>query len=143
MSYLDNFERNLMKHTLAIMQEYKGQYDATILINCLLGLLVVPKEKFLNAIPTVPLEQLADWGITPTSIEHAGKPTKTNPHPDTLRGLVHSLRNAIAHCNISPVPRTTEVHSFIFTAKNGLRAVIKLDEMRIFIERLATHLDAN
>lgn len=143
MSYLDNFEHSFMQHTLAIVQEYTGEYAATMLVNCLLGLLVVPKEKFLDAIPAVPLADLANWGISPDSVKNPGKPTKANPHPDTLRGLVHNLRNAVAHCNLTPVPRTAEVHSFTFTADNGMEAVIRLDEMGVFVERLATHLDAH
>ena len=142
MSYLDNFEHSFMQHTLAIVRDYRGSYDATILINCLLGLLVVPKETSLKAIPLDPISDLAKWGIDPMSIESTGKPTKANPHPDTLRGLVHNLRNAVAHFNLKPVPRR-DVHSFSFTAGNGLKAIIKIDEMREFVEKLAAYLDAH
>lgn len=44
MSYLSDFERSFSEHTLAVVEAYSGEYDATLLINCLLGLLVVPKE---------------------------------------------------------------------------------------------------
>ena len=70
MSYLDEFEHSFMQHTQEILHEYKGQYEATILINCLLGLLVVPKECFPNAIPDEPLSELKKWGIDPNSIEN-------------------------------------------------------------------------
>ncbi|MCJ7729874.1 MAG: HEPN family nuclease [Sedimentisphaerales bacterium] len=141
MSYLDEFEHSFMQHTQEILREYKGQYDATILINCLLGLLIVSKECFPNAIPDEPLSELKKWGIAPNSIENPGKPTKVNPRPETLRGLVHNLRNAIAHFNLTPIPKKGPVHSFQFTDESGLKADIKLDEMRLFIERLAKHLD--
>lgn len=58
MSYLDDFEHSFMRRTLQIIKDYKGKYDATILVNCLLGLLVVPREKFLEALPTEPLSSL-------------------------------------------------------------------------------------
>jgi hypothetical protein len=141
MSYLDDFEHSFMRHTLKILQDYKGPYDATILINCLLGLLVVPKETSLTAIPEDPLSDLSKWGINPNSVKSTGKPTKGNPRPDTLRGLVHNLRNAVAHFRLKPMPRTKDVHSFEFTDRNGLNAVIKLDEMREFVKRLADYLD--
>jgi len=52
MSYLDNFEHSFMQHTLEILREYEGAYDATILVNCLLGLLVVPRSLSENLLVT-------------------------------------------------------------------------------------------
>jgi len=144
LSYLDDFEHDFMRRTLKIVQDYEGDYDATILVNCLLGLLVVPKERFLKAIPEDPLSELSKWGINPKSIIEVGRPTKDkkkNPHPDTLRGVVYNLRNSVAHFRLEPIPRTGEVHSFDFATDSGFHAVIKLDDMRNFINKLAGHLD--
>lgn len=141
MSYLDDFEHSFMQHTLHTMRTYKGHFDATTLINCLLGLLVVPKEKFLEAIPLEPLSELSKWGISEDSIKNVGKKTKSNHEPETLRGLVYNLRNSVAHFRLKPIPRTQEVHSFEFTDRDGFHAVIKLEEMRDFVERLAKYLD--
>ena len=55
MSYNSNFERAFIERSLALVQEYKGPFDATLLLNCLLGLLVVPKKSCLAAIPLAPL----------------------------------------------------------------------------------------
>ena len=140
MSYLDNFEHSFMQHTLKNVQTYKGSFDATTLINCLLGLLVLPKEKFLEAIPSEPLSKLSKWGISPNSIRNAGRKTTKNPQPNTLRGLVYNLRNSVAHFHLKPIPRTKEVCSFEFT-DNEFHAVIKIKELRDFVERLADHLD--
>lgn len=137
MSYLDDFEHSFMRHTLEIVREYRGKYDATLLINCLVGLLVVPRKSFLDAIPDEPLSELGKWGIDPGSIESAGNSDDSG----TLRGLVRNLRNAVAHFNLTPVPRTEDVDSFEFTDQNGLKAVIELSEMRVFVEKLADHLD--
>ncbi len=38
------FRLPVMQHTLQILDKYDGEFDATLLVNCLLGLLVVPKE---------------------------------------------------------------------------------------------------
>lgn len=141
MSYLDNFEHSFMRHTLRIVEEYKGSYDATVLINCLLGLLVIPKEKFLKTIPEDPISELNKWGINPESIKSISKPNPKNPRPDTIRGLVYNLRNSVAHFRLEPIPRTEEVHSFKFTDESGLEAIIKIDEMRTFVRKLAEHLD--
>lgn len=140
MSYLSNFERSFSEHTLHLVRGYDGPCDATLMINCLLGLLVVPKETVLKAIPESPLAELPSWGIRTESIKSPGRPTKTNPNPDTLRGLVANLRHSVAHFRIKPVPATETVHSFEYTNDVGLHAVISLSEMREFVEKLSEHL---
>jgi hypothetical protein len=140
MSYLSNFERSFSEHTLKIVKDYHGPFEATILINCLLGLLVVPKESMLEAIPEDPLSDLPKWGISVASIRNHGRPTQKNPRPDTLRGLVTNLRHSVAHFRIAPVPPTKDVHSFEYTNDVGLDALISLAEMRVFVERLSDHL---
>ena len=140
MSYLSNFERSFSEHTLHLVRGYDGPYDATLMVNCLLGLLVVPKETVLDAIPEAPLSDLPRWGIQRSSIKCAGRPTKTNPNPESLRGLVANLRHSVAHFRIRPAPDKGEVHSFEFTNDVGLHAVISLTEMREFVERLSEHL---
>lgn len=141
MGYLDNFEHSFMQHTLEILRDYKGHFDATILINCLLGLLVIPKEKFLEAIPLDPLSKLSIWGINPDSIKRTGKKKNKNKNPDTLRGVIYNLRNSVVHFRLKPIPATKEVHSFEFTDLDGFHAVIKLEEMQDFVVRLADHLN--
>lgn len=140
MSYLSNFDRSFHEHTLAIVDEYKGEYDATLLINCLLGLLVLPKESFLYAIPETEISKLGEWGISPISIKCSGTQGPNDPDPKTLRGLVFNLRHAIAHFNIKPVPYEGEVKSFEFTNNRGLCAVISVCELREFVIRLSKHM---
>ena len=141
MSYLSNFERSFSQHTLAVVEEYKGKYDATLLINCLLGLLVVPKETVLHAIPETPLTDLSQWGIAPASIKSPGTPRgKNDPNPETLRGVVFNLRHAGAHFRIKPVPQQGEVRAFEFTNERGLEAEVSIEELREFVRRLSAHL---
>jgi HEPN pEK499 p136 len=140
MSYLSNFEISFVSNTLSLVKSYEGEFEATILVNCLLGLLVVPKEAFLQVIPDEKLSSLKNWGIDPKSIINPGRPTKTNPIPETLRGLVINLRHAVAHFNIQPNPATEEVYSFKYTNDTGFDAEISVIEMRIFVCKLATHL---
>lgn len=141
MTYSVDFEHSFMQHTLKIVHDYCEDYPATLLVNCLLGLLIVPKETSLDSIPDEPIANLSKWGIDPKSIISMGRVHRNNTPPDTLRELVHRLRNAVAHFRIEPIPRREEVHSFRFTDENGFCAIIKLNEMRDFIERLAEYLD--
>lgn len=140
MSYLSDFDRSFSEHTLQLVQTYEGKFDATLMVNCLLGLLVVPKETVLKAIPESPLTDLPKWGISMGSIKSSGRPTKTNPRPETLRGLVANLRHSVAHFQIKPVPSKGDVHSFEFKNHGGLHAIISLSDMRQFVEHLADHL---
>ena len=142
MSYLDDFEQSFMQHTLEIVRTYNGPFDASVLINCLLGLLVVPKETSLDAIPLDPFSELSKWGIDPDSIESVGKSKPGNRKPDTIRGLVINLRHSVAHFNLKPVPRTRDVHSFEFSNRDGFKATISLKELRVFVDKLADYLIA-
>lgn len=142
MSYLSNFERSFSQHTLALVQEYKGDFAATFLINCLLGLLIVPKETVLKAIPITPLTDLDEWGISPLAVRNPGfAKGKNDPDPNTLRGLVFNMRHSVAHFHVKPVPADGEVHSFEFKNERGLHAVVSIAELREFVSRLSAHLE--
>lgn len=63
MEYESYFIKDFMRRTLKIVRDYEGPYDATLLVNCLLGLLIVSKESLIASIPDTPFEDLAVWGI--------------------------------------------------------------------------------
>lgn len=140
MSFHSDFEREFMDRSLRLVKEYKGPYDASILLNCLLGLLIVPKEACLKAIPTDPIGDLRKWGVSPDSIKNFGKSKGPNDDPRTLRGLVWHLRNAIAHFRFKPIPERGEVKAFHFDDESGFEAEVGIKELREFVERLAVKL---
>jgi HEPN pEK499 p136 len=133
MEFLQEFEREFMRRTLTLVKDYKGPFDATLLLNCLLGLLVVPKESSIDKIPTDPVVNLKNWGITPSSIRAFGKQTEKNQYPQTLRGIVHNLRNSVAHFRFAPIHSNRIVKGFAFTDASGFDAIIDIDEMRDFV----------
>ncbi|MCH8152853.1 MAG: hypothetical protein IH830_10845 [Planctomycetes bacterium] len=145
MEYEEQFERDFMKRTQSLLREYDeraGPYDATLLVNCLLGMLVVPTETFIEKIPTDPISDLKKWGISHSSIKSVGKRTPNNPHPDTLRGVVWNLRNAVAHFGVTPLHQRGECIGFEFRDDMaGFTAEISLGELRQFVEKLAEHLE--
>ncbi len=140
MSYNSDFERDFMERSLILIKEYKGAFDATILLNCLLGLLIVPKESCLKAIPLDPIEEISKWGISRESIKELGNSKEKDDNPNTLRGIVWHLRNAVAHFRFRPVPESGEVVAFHFHDKSGFEAEIPLTELRVFVEKLAIKL---
>jgi hypothetical protein len=140
MSFNSDFERAFMERSLVLVKDYKGPYDATLLLNCLLGLLIVPKEACLHAIPRDPIDELRKWGISPSAIENFGSSSGEDDDPRTLRGFVWHLRNAVAHFRFKPRPERGEVEAFHFRDSSGFRATVSLEELRDFVERLARQL---
>lgn len=142
MSYNSNFERAFIDRSLQLVQGYTGPHDATLLLNCLLGLLIVPKESCLAAIPKDPIDNLANWGINPSSITDFGRAEREDEDPHNLRGLVWRLRNSVAHFRFRPVPDDGEVIAFSFHDMSGFKATVQLTELRAFVEKLALHIRA-
>ena len=141
MEYEPEFARSFMQRTLAIAQDYQGPLDATLLINCLLGLLVVPKEALIDKIPMAPFESLAEWGISPSSIRSVGKCEYDHEHAPNLRQLVRRMRNAVAHFKVDPVHKDKKVTGFSFKDRSGFYAVVPLSEIKEFVTKLSAHLE--
>lgn len=142
MEYDPDFARSFMRRTLALARDYDGPLDATLLINCLLGLLIVPKEALIEKIPTTPFELLQEWGINPSSIKMVGRCEYGHKHQPNLRQLVRRLRNAVAHFRIEPHHNNGKVVGYSFRDQSGFHAKISLDEIRVLVEKLAAHLEA-
>lgn len=138
MEYRDEFEKDFMTRTLKIVKEYHGSYNATLIFNCLLGLLIVPRETSLyDKIPETGIkDSLALWGLNEESIKNYGK-----DKPRTIRQLVRHLRNSVAHFQIEPIQGNQRlVEGFKFSNQSGFRAEISLVELEIFVEKLSDHL---
>ncbi|MES2025267.1 MAG: HEPN family nuclease [Pseudomonadota bacterium] len=139
MSYFSNFERLFMQRTLEIVDDYKGDYDTTLLLNCLLGLLLVPNEKFLDVLPDIPIEHFGNWGLDVNCISTLGK--GVNSADMNLKMLVRRLRNSVAHCRIEPVPNDHRpCEGFSFRDTNGFEATIGAIELKTFVTCLLAYL---
>jgi len=116
MEYAQEFERDFMRRTLELVRDYRGPYDTTNLLNCWLALLIVPKETSIAKIPDEPVAQLGRWGISPQAINRFGR-----NRPQTLRQVVRSLRNAVAHFRFKPRHRNRQCVGFEFHDQSDLR----------------------
>lgn len=144
MEYDADFARSFMGRTLTLANEYQGPLDATLLINCLLGLLIVPKEALLiDKIPSAAFVSIEDWGISPNSIKSFGKCDQGHEHEPNLKQLVRRLRNAVAHFKIDPIHRDGKVTAFTFRDRNGFHADVPLAELKEFVVSLSNHLHDN
>lgn len=114
-NYVD-FEQDFTMRTMLLLEQYQEevvakkpffeQFNYTLLLNCLLGLVVMSKEKVLSAIHTDRLTEglKLKMGIADSEL----------PGPEmTLRGFIKKLRHSIAHFDIEVVS-TDEQNKFDF-----------------------------
>src|SRR5258708_6063445 len=99
--------RNLEEVTLA-EQNGKRVFPVTQLVNSLLGLLVFPRQKFLNSIPEMPIEALKADGWPIPRIVGDFKQVAN------LRELIANLRHAVCHFNVDFTYAAGEIQEFSF-----------------------------
>jgi len=143
-------EIDFVRRTLNLIDQYEElkeqypfdkQYNHTLLTNCLLGLIVLPKEKSLTYIPKTRLafvKALKEWGITKSTF---------NPDIKDTSELFQRLRNAVAHFDIDFISETPE-HLIDRIEFRDVEAGIDVatfyaDEFLQFLRYYATTLLAN
>lgn len=98
-----DIEIEFVGRTLRLIDQYLGlvnqfkfeeQYNYTLTLNCLLGLIVMPKEKAVSYIPTDRLtsEYKKKIGLVESHISE---------EIATLRDLITKLRHSVAHFDIT------------------------------------------
>jgi hypothetical protein len=92
----------LAKH--GALQGTPEVFEVTQLINSMLGLLVLPQQRFVNDIPKTPMSELEAKGWP---CIRANAPYK---NCNTLQELVRKLRNSIAHFNIKFTERGGQIN---------------------------------
>lgn len=98
-----NLETEFIERTLRLISQYESQmhrypfeeqYNYTLLINSLLGIIVMPKERTIGYLPNNRLTKdlLQDMGIINSQF---------HDNYSNLRSLIIKLRHCIAHFSIS------------------------------------------
>lgn len=130
-----------INRTLKILDQYQTlvmsnvpnteQYEVTLLINCLLGLLIFPHELCYTKIPNLSVTNLQDWGILPEYVQDSTQQV------DTLRQLVRRLRSSTAHGNAYPAGNGSEITDLVFEDdQNGFKARIPVNQLKLFVTKL-------
>jgi hypothetical protein len=145
-----NLESEFIDRTLQLIDQYysildkypfEEQFNYTLTINCLLGLIVMPKERVVTYVPTDHLTQEHLVKIGVPSLE-------VNKKIHTLRDLIISLRHAVAHFDIRVISESDEnlVDWLEFAdSENGDEIVAKFrsNELLPFLRHYATCLLQN
>ncbi|EFU2869691.1 MULTISPECIES: HEPN family nuclease [Klebsiella] len=150
-NYAD-FETDFVERTIALIEQYTGtveerpfpeQFNYTLILNCLLGLIVMPKERVISRLPADRLtsELKAQMGLRHSSL----------PGPEmTLKNLIIKMRHSVAHFSIetralSPENLMDEI-VFIDTEQGSERevyAIFKTSELFSFLKYYADSLVTN
>lgn len=145
-----NLEPEFVDRTLRLIDQYYGvldnypfeeQFNYTLTINCLLGLIVMPKEKVISFVPTDRLTHDLLNAIGAPSLQVGGTIT-------TLRELIQSLRHAVAHFDIEVISESEQhlVDWLVFSdSQNGgsLVAKFRASELLPFLHYYAQCLLQN
>lgn len=119
-----DIEHDFIDRTMKLIAQYESilhrysfaeQYNYTLLLNCLLGIIVIPKETVYAHIPNpvITKELLKEMGLIKSSIDK---------NYQNLRKLIRDLRNSIAHGSFEIVSRTDDflVDNIVFhKVRNG------------------------
>lgn len=139
---LQQFERDFMARTTRLLAEFTGENDATMLLNCMIGLLIGPRERLLRIVPDEPLSRPEDWGIPQGSILCVERGAGADVTARSLRWLIIRLRNAVAHFHVLPVHDAAKVKGFELWDKTGFRVTLTLESIKTFVARLSQTLHA-
>ena len=99
MGNYSDFETDFIERTLALIDQYNNmiegkpfpeQYNYTLTLNCLLGLIVMPRERAVSYLPSDRLtpELKAEIGLNESQLPGEEM---------NLRELIHKMRNSVAH----------------------------------------------
>jgi len=137
-----NPEKDFIEKTKTLLEQYEKakidqseKYEVSLLLNCCVGLLLLPKEKIYNKID----EQLNlndDWGIKETDI------TIGSSNPKSVKNIIRHLRNSVAHGKfefLSP-QKGSEIERMEFKDSN-VTINIHVDQLKKFLFQLIDQLE--
>jgi hypothetical protein len=132
-----SIEKEFVDRTLHILENYHGPYGVTLLVNCLLGLIVLPKERDFNHFSHDKALRLHDLGVEDGDILTWGtiKEEKRN-----AARFLRCMRNSIAHIHIESISAEGEIDSLRFVDKSGFEAVLGIEKIRKMVNRFAAYL---
>jgi hypothetical protein len=144
------FECDFIRRTLKIIEQYEAhveknstineKYEVTLLINCLLGLLVLPDQRLLvDKIPDIPFEKFEEWGLPKNFVTNWGNIPESERN---LKKIIHHMRNSIAHFRVTPFGNSFEITSIKFrdcdsSGRTTFEGEIPVKCLKIFVKKLA------
>jgi len=135
-----NIENDFVSRTLTLLHGYDGEYEITLLINCCLGLLVLPKERHYNTIPKRAIPESGElWGMSRKSLtvhcEECGY---------ELAEVLRRLRNGICHFKLKTLPNNSgDIANVEIRDGKRFKAILSTDQLRDLAVSFGEHVIRN
>ncbi len=146
-----DIEHDFIDRTMKLIAQYESilhkypfeqQYNYTLLLNCLLGIIVIPKETVFSHIPNpiITTELLKQMGLVNSFI---------NKRYRNFRDLIRDLRNSIAHGSFEIISNTDDflVDEIVFTRNSNGQVVqvakFESNELLPFLRYYADWIKSN
>lgn len=94
--------KEFLKRTIKIVEDYKGELEVTLFINACVGLLFIGTEKYkreLKSLSDSTLDSINSTNAIKICRRYKKKQTQFEEEDRTLLNVCRHLRNSIAHCN--------------------------------------------
>jgi len=143
---MKNFNVDFVERSLNNLAQYKGDYEISNLLCCLLAFIVIPKERYCGQLSEKRITEHADWGILPQHILF-GTCRKCNqslqPEKLTLKDFVKHMRDSIAHGGMETFVENNSTDithvQFINKINNAelFKAVIPVNNLKTLAQKLS------
>jgi hypothetical protein len=88
------FDHEFILRTKTNLEQYRGDYEVTQLINCMTGMLIIPKETYYNEIS----DNIIELELLNQLKSNVSQYTQSKPL--NLQYIVNKMRNAVSHGHI-------------------------------------------
>ncbi|MCW3491025.1 HEPN family nuclease [Dethiobacter alkaliphilus] len=129
-------EKDFVTRTMHILENYDGPYGVTLLINCLLGLIVLPRERGFNRVCHQEGIGFSDLGIDPQEICWG----RIAEQEQTASRFLQCMRNSVAHIKIESISEQGEIESLRFKDQSGFEVVMKIEKVKELATKLAQYI---
>ena len=144
MSHYLHQEFDFVERTKKIIEQYdsltipeKDKFEVTLLLNCLVGLLILPQQNWYDNLPSEIISQ-KEWGIAPEHISFIKHGETKN-----IKDISRHLRNSVAHYRLKAFDNSSnkisriKFEDFEQSGNKTFEALIPLANLRQFTNRLS------
>ena len=137
-------EFDFIERTQKIIEQYNSfqlkeeeKFEVTLLLNCFVGLLILPQQAWLNYLPETIISE-NEWGINPDHVIFV-----SNNETKSVKNIARHLRNSISHYHFTAFNDiNSNIHGVIFTDQNlrgkeNFKANFSIEEIRLFINKFS------
>ena len=123
----NQIEIDFIDRTIEIMNSYNSKNQVTLLLNCCLGLIVLPKERHFNKIPdkNIPENGIL-WGISRKNVTVDCEDCGYN-----LRSVIRRIRNGLCHFKIESIPdEKNQIDKLVIKDRGKFKVELTINELK-------------